>query len=316
MRVVEIAGAADAARADLGRVALTIGSFDGVHLGHRAILNRLARVARAHGAQSAVVTFDPHPREFFRPESAPPLLTTLEERAGLLAEAGIGVLARLRFDAETADTPAEEFVTRTLLRMGEVAGIVVGYDFRFGKARGGDAALLVRLGAAHGFEFVEVGAASAGGTVVKSTVIREAVASGNLERARALLGRPYFVSGAVVHGAGRGRDIGFSTANVGLPSPRKLLPPDGVYAVRVAREAAPGAAPSPGVANLGRRPTFGGGERVLEAHLLDGAGDLYGERIAVEFIARLRDERAFESQSALAAQIAEDVARARALLGA
>ncbi len=316
MRVVEIARAGDAHRADLGRVAVSIGSFDGVHLGHRAILDRLVRAAREHDAQSAVITFDPHPREFFRRDSAPPLLTTLEERARLLAEAGIGALVRLRFDAETADTSAEDFVSRVLLSMGEVVAIVVGYDFRFGKGRAGDAALLARLAARHGFEFAEVGPAAVGDTVVKSTAIREAVASGNLDRARSLLGRAYFMSGEVVHGVGRGREIGFSTANVELPQSRKLLPPDGVYAVRVTRESAADAPSSPGVANLGTRPTFGGGARLLEAHLLDGARDLYGERIVVEFIARLRDERAFESQSALAAQIGEDVARARAILGA
>jgi len=313
---VEISGANDAPSAALGRVALTIGSFDGVHLGHRAILDALARVARESGARPAVVTFNPHPREFFRPESAPRLLTTLEERARLLAEAGIAALVRLRFDAKTADTPAEDFVTRILLPMGEIAGIVVGYDFRFGKGRGGDAALLAGLGARHGFAFEEIAAAAAGDTVVKSTVIREAVAAGNLDRARALLGRPYFMSGAVVAGAGRGRELGFSTANVELPHPRKLLPPDGVYAVRASRESAAGGPPSPGVANLGTRPTFGGGARLLEVHFLDGARDLYGERIAVEFIARLREERAFESAEALVAQIGVDVARARALLGA
>ncbi|MFN0150183.1 MAG: bifunctional riboflavin kinase/FAD synthetase [bacterium] len=316
MRVVEIASVSDAQGAELGRVALTIGSFDGVHLGHRAILDRLARAAREHDAERAVITFDPHPREFFKPESAPPLLTTLDERARLLSEAGIGALVRLRFDAETADTSAEDFVSRVLLSMGEIVAIVVGYDFRFGKGRSGDAALLARLGARHGFEFAEVEAAAVGETVVKSTAIREAVASGDLDRARALLGRPYFMSGEVVHGAGRGREIGFSTANVALSQSRKLLPPDGVYAVRVTRESSAAAPSSPGVANLGKRPTFGGGARLLEAHLLDGGRDLYGERIVVEFIARLREERAFESQSALAAQIGEDVVRARTILGA
>jgi riboflavin kinase/FMN adenylyltransferase len=266
------------------------------------------------------VTFDPHPREFFNPGSAPPLLTTLEERERLLREFGIDLLARLRFDRRFADTSAVDFVRGTLLGMGDVAAMIVGYDFRFGKGREGNAALLARLAKEHGFHFEEMPPATAGGTIVKSTRIREAVAEGDLPLAATLLGRPYFVSGAVVHGAGRGRELGFATANLEPTPPRKLLPPDGVYAVRVAVEEAGGSARAGerarGVANLGTRPTFGGGARLLEVHLLDGQRDLYGARVRVDLVARLREERKFDGKEALIAQISQDVERARALLAA
>jgi riboflavin kinase / FMN adenylyltransferase len=300
----------------LGRIAVTVGSFDGVHAGHRAILDRLCKLARAHDARTVVVTFDPHPREFFRPESAPPLLTTPAERERLLARNGVDILVRLRFGSELADTPAEEFVTNILLSMGEVVGIVAGYDFHFGKDRRGDPRVLATLAAERGIAFEEVAPGAVGGTVVKSTRIREAVAAGDLDLARELLGRPYSVGGTVVQGAGRGRGLGFSTANLELANPRKLLPPDGVYAVRVAIEGSndEGVERFEGVANLGRRPTFGGGDRLLEAHLFDTTRDLYGTDITVEFIARLRPEQKFDGPESLIAQINRDVTAARALL--
>jgi riboflavin kinase/FMN adenylyltransferase len=306
----------EGAASGLGRIAVTVGSFDGVHAGHRAILDRLCALARAHGARTVVVTFDPHPREFFRPESAPPLLTTPEERERLLARAGVDILVRLRFGAELADTPAEEFVTNVLLSMGEVVGIVAGYDFHFGRDRRGDPRVLAALAAERGIAFEEVAPGAVAGTVVKSTRIREAVAEGDLDLAQQLLGRPYSVGGTVVHGAGRGRGLGFSTANLELANPRKLLPPDGVYAVRVTIEASneESAERFEGVGNLGLRPTFGGGERLLEAHLFDTQRDLYGAQITVDFIARLRPEQKFESPESLIAQIQRDITTARRIL--
>lgn len=301
----------------LGKVVLTVGSFDGVHRGHRRLLDRLVFAARSRGARSVVVTFDPHPREVLSPGRAPALITTPAERERLLAEAEVDVLQRLLFDARMADTEAREFVSGTLLGLGDVLGFVVGYDFHFGKGRRGNADLLEAVGRERGFFVERVAAEAEEGVAVKSTRIREAVARGDLEAAAGMLGRPHLAAGRVAPGTGRGRSLGFRTANVDIPDPRKLLPPDGVYAVRVAGEDPPGAAfDERGVANLGRRPTFGGGERMLEVHLLDSERGLYGREVVVRFIARLRDERAFDSPEALAAQIARDAARAREILGA
>jgi riboflavin kinase/FMN adenylyltransferase len=306
----------EGAGARLGRIAVTIGSFDGVHRGHRRLLERLGAMARRHAARAAVLTFDPHPREVLAPGREPPLLTTPAERERLLEAAGVHLLVRLRFDAQVADTEAERFVAETLLPMGEVVGFVVGYDFRFGKGRRGDVALLESLGRARGFEVECVAAQADEAGAVKSTRVREAVAAGEMRAAAGLLGRPHFVTGRVVAGEARGRALGFRTANVAPPDPRKLLPPDGVYAVRVDVGAAGAPAAAPGVANLGVRPTFGGGARVLEVHLLDGEWSLYSETVAVYFVERLRGEIAFEDGDALAAQIARDVACARVALAA
>jgi len=299
----------------LGRIAVTLGSFDGVHVGHQRLLARLFAMARGHGARSAVLTFDPHPRAVITPGKEPPLLTTAPEREALLADAGVDLLVRLRFDASLADTEAADFIVMKVLPLGEVVGFVVGYDFHFGKRRGGNTALLRALGKEHGFLVEEVGEQAIGPVAVKSTRVRDAVARGDLAAAASLLGRPHLVSGRVVPGAGRGRELGFRTANVEIANPAKLLPPEGVYAVRVggvARDGTPFEAG--GVANLGVRPTFGGGPRVLEVHVLGGERDLYEGEMTVRFIERLREERRFESPSALAAQIGEDVARARAVL--
>lgn len=300
----------------LGRIAVTLGSFDGVHLGHQRLLARLVAMARRLDARSAVLTFDPHPRAVLMPGKEPPLLTTALEREALLEQAGIDLLVRLSFDAALADTRAEDFIEKRVLPLGKVVGFVVGYDFHFGKGRGGNTALLRSLGPKHGFLVEEVGEQAVGPAVVKSTRIREAVAAGDLERAASLLGRPYFVRGRVVAGAGRGRALGFRTANVEIADPAKLLPPEGVYAVRVSGAASGGEAfEEGGVANLGVRPTFGGGPRVLEVHVFGGERDLYEGEITVYFIERLRGERRFESADALVAQIGQDVAHAQAVLG-
>lgn len=299
----------------LGRIAVTLGSFDGVHVGHQRLLARLVAMARGHDARSAVLTFDPHPRAILTPGQEPPLLTTAAEREALLAEAGVDLLVRLRFDAELADTEAGDFIVRRVLPLGDVVGFVVGYDLHFGKGRGGNTALLRALGKEHGFLVEEVGEQTVGPVPVKSTRVRDAVARGDLPAAASLLGRPYFVSGRVVAGAGRGRDLGFRTANVEIANAAKLLPPEGVYAVRVAGSTRDGAAfEAGGVANLGVRPTFGGGPRVLEVHVFGGERDLYEGEMTVRFVERLREERRFESPGALAAQIGEDVARAQAVL--
>jgi riboflavin kinase/FMN adenylyltransferase len=299
----------------LERIAVTLGSFDGVHLGHRRLLARLVAMARRLGARSAVLTFDPHPRAVLTPGQEPPLLTTPPERELLLEEAGIDLIVRLRFDSDLAATSAEDFIVKRVLPLGDVVGFVVGYDFHFGKGRSGNAALLRALGERHGFVVEEMGEQSVGASPVKSTRIREAVAAGELDRAASFLGRPYSLRGRVVHGAGRGRALGYRTANIAIDEPAKLLPPEGVYAVRVRGVAEGGEAfEEGGVANLGVRPTFGGGPRVFEVHVFGGARDLYGDELTVDFIERLREERKFESAEALAAQIGQDVARARAVL--
>lgn len=299
----------------LGPIAVTLGSFDGVHLGHLSLLARLARMARDRGAQTLVITFDPHPREVLSPGTAPPLLTTLVEREALLAQAGVDLLVRVRFDRTVAALSAERFLLERVLPMGEVAGFVVGYDFHFGKGRQGDVALLEAVGRREGFAVERHEPQARDGVLVKSTAIRDAVRAGDVAAAARLLGRHYAVRGSVVHGSGRGHSLGFSTANVAIDDPRKLLPADGVYAVRVTGERlAAGALGAGGVANLGNRPTFGGGARTLEAHLFAENLDLYGSEIAVGFVARLREERAFPTPQALVAQIARDVEQAREAL--
>jgi riboflavin kinase/FMN adenylyltransferase len=291
---------------------VTVGSFDGVHRGHAAVLREIAERARSAQRHSVLVTFDPHPLAVVNPAAAPPLLTTGPERREILAQTGLDYAVLLRFDHRLAELAAEDFVREILLRRCGMRELVIGYDHGFGRGRQGDVAMLRRLGASDGFSVDVVPEVQVDGHPVSSTMVRRAVAGGDLERAARLLGRPYYLTAEVVPGDGRGRTIGFPTANLGRVPSRKLLPPDGVYAVRV--EWRGGRAD--GMMNQGGRPTFQQGERSLEVHLLDWEGPLYGEWLKVEWVARLRDVRRFASADALRAQLERDRQAARAALAA
>jgi riboflavin kinase/FMN adenylyltransferase len=290
--------------------AVTVGVFDGLHQGHRHVIDLLRRrAAEQGGLESVVVTFDPHPLEVVAPEHAPRLLTGIEHRLELLAEAGIDLTAVLPFDQEMRQVTAAGFAAAVLRDALSTRLVVVGEDFRFGHQRTGNVASLSELGDAHGFA-LEIVPLVGGQAPVSSTRIRAMVAAGDVVAAAEALGRPHEVRGAVVTGEGRGQSLGFPTANMAVPG-NLAMPRSGVYAVRAG---VPGGPLAPGVANVGTRPTFGGGDEVLEVHLLDGSADLYGSTLRVAFIARLRNERRFATAADLAAQIAADVATARAVL--
>lgn len=281
---------------------LTVGTFDGVHLGHQGVLAEIARRAAASGGRSVLVTFEPHPLEIVNPPAAPRLLTTAEEKRVLLAESPVDHVAFLPFTAALAELPPERFVREELERRYDLAELVIGHDHGFGRGRSGGVELLRRIGREDGFAVDVVPAVVIDGRPVSSTLIRRAVAGGDLETARACLGRWYSATGEVVRGAGRGRGLGVPTINLAPPHPKKLLPPDGVYAARVAwRGERRGA-----MLNLGPRPTFGDASRSLEAHLFDFEGELAGEIATVEFVRRLRDVMRFASADALRLQLARD----------
>jgi riboflavin kinase / FMN adenylyltransferase len=291
---------------------VTVGSFDGVHLGHQAVLQEIDRRARAAGRASVLVTFDPHPLEVVNPGAAPPLLTTGPERLEILAQSPLDYLLLLRFDRYLAGLTPERFVREILLGRCAVRELVIGHDHGFGRGRSGDVETLRRLGAIEGFDVDVVSPVDFGGQHVSSSRIRRAVAGGDLVTARAMLGRPYSVVGRVGQGERRGRLLGVPTINLNELSPRKLLPPDGVYAVFV--EWRGGRAG--GMMNQGPRPTFQDGRRVLEAHLFDFDGDLYGEWVRIEWVARLRDIERFDSVEHLKKQLQSDRSRALAVLAA
>ncbi|HYF38878.1 MAG TPA: bifunctional riboflavin kinase/FAD synthetase [Gemmatimonadales bacterium] len=290
---------------------VTVGSFDGVHLGHQAVLQEINRRARAAGRASVLVTFDPHPLEVVNPEAAPPLLTTGPERLEILAQSPLDYLLILRFDRQLAGLSPESFVQDILLERCAVRELVIGHDHGFGRGRSGDVETLRRLGALEGFDVDVVDPVDFGGQHVSSSRIRRAVAGGDLLTARAMLGRPYGVVGRVGQGERRGRLLGIPTINLTELSPRKLLPPDGVYAVAVEwRGGRVG-----GMMNQGPRPTFHDGRRILEAHLFDFDGDLYNEWVRVEWVERLRDIERFPSVEQLQQQLERDRNSAVAALG-
>jgi len=291
---------------------VTVGSFDGVHLGHRAVLQEIARRARATRRTAVLVTFDPHPLVVVNPSAAPPLLTTGAERREILATTELDWVVFLRFTPGLAELAPEAFVRDILLARYGMRELVIGPDHGFGKGRRGDVDLLRTLGRELGFTVDVVDPVGRDGTegAVSSTRIRRAIMGGDLAGAARMLGRPYQVSARVGRGAGRGRTIGVPTINLADVSPRKLLPPDGVYAVRV--EWRRGMAD--GMMNQGPRPTFGEPGRVLEAHLFDFSHDLYDEWVRVEWVRRLRPTRAFASMEELRRQLAEDREQALAVL--
>lgn len=296
-------------------IAATIGVFDGVHPGHQFVVGRTVEEARRIGGEAVVFTFEPHPAVVLAPERAPLLLTTTSEKIPLLEGLGAGRVEVVPFDRQVAGLSPEEFVERYLVRGRPLRHLIIGHDFALGRDRAGDAVRLAAIGATIGFAVTRLPALRREGEVVSSTRIREAVLIGDLDRARALLGRPYGGEAVVVRGEGRGRTLGYATANLDLPG-NKLMPPFGVYAVLVSvdpRE--PRTSTYPAVMNFGIRPTFGGGAPAVEAHLLGFEGDLGGRIVGFALVARIRKERRFPDGEALAAQIRDDVARARAILG-
>ena len=292
---------------DRGCVA-TIGNFDGVHLGHRAVFRRLIDLARIHQVPATVITFEPQPMEFFAPKQAPARLTRLREKARVMAEDGIEQLMVLRFDHSLASLDPEVFVSRLLVAGLGVRYLLVGDDFRFGHQRAGDYQLLCDCGQRNGFEVANLATVRDGDERISSTRVRAALAAGELTLARRLLGRPYCLHGRVAHGERRGRELGFPTANIHLH--RHATPLSGVYAVLV--HGLPQGA-LPGVANVGIRPTVAGTVVRLEVHLFDFAQDIYGAHLRVEFRTWLRPEQKFSSLAALREQITRDSAAARAV---
>ncbi|MBM4188266.1 MAG: bifunctional riboflavin kinase/FAD synthetase [Gemmatimonadetes bacterium] len=288
----------------------TVGTFDGVHRGHRAVLGELVARARAAGRASVLVTFEPHPLAVVAPDRAPGRLTVAEERSAALAETALDYLVVLPFDRSLAALSAEEFVERILVERCRVRELVVGHDHHFGRGRAGNLATLRSLGDRHGFSVDLVEPVAGPDGVISSSAIRAAVRLGNLAEAARLLGRPYRVSGTVVAGDRRGRAIGVPTANI-VPPDQKLLPPDGVYAAKIEW----GGGVALGMLNQGTRPTIGDGRRLLEAHLFDFAGDLYGRVLRIEWVRRLRDIRRFDSLAQLQDQLAVDARAARAAFG-
>lgn len=299
-----------AAIPDDGRGAvITVGSFDGVHLGHRRVLEEIAERARRANRRSMLVTFEPHPLEIVNPQAAPPLLTLASERLEILAQCDVDVVVLMAFTRELSQYAPEAFV-RLLLERLHLKELVIGHDHGFGRGRAGDVHLLRQLGQTLGFAVDVVEQVNVDGRPASSTLVRRAVAGGDLDTARKLLGRPYSLIARVVRGARRGRAIGYPTINLAVPDQRKLLPPDGVYAVW-AEWRGGGAG---GMLHQGPRPTFGEAPRVLEAHLFAVDADLYGETVKLSWVARLRDVVAFPSVDALAAQLARDRADAHAAL--
>jgi len=284
---------------------LALGMFDGVHVGHQAVIARAVAAAASSGGLAGVLTFDPHPVRVLAPDLAPSaVLTTLPHKAKIVAALGVGLFVPLRFDAALAGLAAEEFFQQLLAS--PIRTLAVGEDWRFGRGRGGDVAFLQVRAAAAGFQLEPLPPVMVDGERVSSTRIRQAIRDGSLAAATRMLGRPYSVGGPVVEGRRLGRQLGFPTANIAFGE--QLTPPDGVWAVRVAL--ADGEA-RPGVANLGVRPTVDGTTRVLEVHLLDFSGDLYGREIEVEFVQFLRAEQRFAALNLLREQIAADAAAAR-----
>lgn len=290
---------------------VTVGTFDGVHRGHYAVLSSLVDRAAATGRQAVLVTFEPHPLVVVRPESAPARLTTAVERDAVLATCGLDRVVRLRFDATVAGWSPAEFVDRVLVGLCGIGELVIGYDHRFGRGRSGGVDTLRELGRERGFGVTVVPEVAGAAGPISSTAIRRAVAAGELETAAAMLGRRYSVGGHVERGAARGRTIGYPTANLSVPV-GKLLPPDGVWAVVVSTPRGRFG----GMMNQGHRPTFDDGRRLLEVNLLGFEGDLYGRRIEIEWIAPLRPIRRFEDAAALRRQLDDDGSRARAILAA
>lgn len=305
MRILESLAAFN--RETYAKPVVALGNFDGVHLGHQEIFKRVVRCAQEIGGVGVVFTFDPHPLQVIAPHKAPPLLTTQEQKLRLIAELGIAVGLCVPFTEAFAKQTPHDFIREVLHEAIGAHDIVVGYDFRFGHRRAGTTALLEANAQAFGYRVTVVPPISQGGVVVSSSNIRRLLAEGEVAAAARLLGRCYAIEGTVVEGFRRGAALGFPTANV--QSVNAIVPRTGVYAVRVIWQHQS----YPGVANVGYNPTFGNEALSVEAHLFDFNGDLYGASLQVVFVQRIRDERKFTSVDDLAAQIASDSERARAI---
>jgi riboflavin kinase/FMN adenylyltransferase len=286
-----------------GRLSATIGNFDGLHLGHQAVISELVESATSRAGTSLAVTFDPHPVAVVEPSRAPALLTPTDEKAELFASTGVDALLVVAFTREVADEEAYEFIS--WLGVGRGSHLVLGYDFHMGRGRHCDLARLSRLGAEMAYGIDVIPPVENQGLPISSTRIRERIAAGAVEEAAEMLGRPYRLSGRVVGGQETGRLLASPTANLELP-PDKLLPGDGVYFARVSSLGG-----RAGVLYVGARPTFGGGPRRAEVHVLDADLDLYGQVVSVDVLRRLRGDATFKDPADLRRQIGEDIARAR-----
>ncbi len=297
---------------DRAPIALTIGNFDGVHRGHQAMLARLRAAGRRLGVSTAVMSFEPHPREFFRPQDAPPRLTSLREKVELLRAEGIDELFVCHFSATFASQSPQAFIDQLLVRRLRTRWLLVGDDFRFGARRAGDYALLAFNGTQQDFAVEAQDTVEDGNDRISSSRIRELLAAGDMEHAAHLLGRPWHLSGRIAHGDKVGRTWGFPTAN--LPLRHRRVPVTGIFAARLT---GPDGVARPGVASLGTRPAVKtAGLQLLETFLFDFNGDLYGQRVQVELLHKFRDEASFSDLDALRAQIAIDAANARAYFAA
>ncbi|MFH0914697.1 MAG: bifunctional riboflavin kinase/FAD synthetase [Chloroflexota bacterium] len=289
-------------------MAVTIGVFDGVHLGHKQLLSRLKELAAQKNLLTGVITFRQHPQEVLSPHKPLPCLTSLEQRIELIKAAGIDTVIPLSFTPEMANLTAREFVS-LLKKYLRLKWLVIGPDFALGREREGSAAALSQLGKEMGFGVTAVPPMKIKGEVVSSTVIRKALAEGDMSKVRRLIGRPFRLKGTVVAGVGRGTGLGFPTANI-QPKPELALPGDGVYATL----AYVGDKTYPSVTNIGKRPTFKEKGRTIEAHLLDFQGDLYGQKLTLEVVERIRGEQRFASAEELQQQIKLDIEKAREIL--
>ena len=291
---------------DTQPVALTIGNFDGVHLGHQALLGELRAAAQARELQAAVVIFEPHPREFFAPQQAPARLTSLREKLELFGSMGIDRVHVCRFNARFAQISAAEFI-HALHEKLSARFVLIGDDFRFGSGRAGDFALMEKIGSQHGFAVQAVHTVLHNGVRISSTAVRTALADGDMRMAQSYLGRPYSISGRVEHGDGLGKQLGFPTANIQLKHNRPPL--SGIFVVRVHGDGLP---PMQGVASLGVRPTVHqDGKPVLEVHVFDFSREIYNRHMRLDFMHKLRDEEKYPDVEMLARQIALDVENAK-----
>jgi riboflavin kinase/FMN adenylyltransferase len=293
---------------------VAMGNFDGVHLGHRAVITAALQMGRAHGRPTLAVTFEPHPRSFFSPNTPQFRLTDEASKLRLLAGTGLSGAVVMTFDKQRAGTTAQDFIHHDLIERLGISGIAVGYDFHFGKGRVGSPSLLVSEAPRLGIEVDVQAHVDIEERPVSSSAIRMALAEGQIADATAMLGGPWFIAGEVIHGEKRGRDLGYPTANIRLDKNCGLK--HGIYAVRVGRGQGKDQVRFDGVASFGRRPTFDNGAPLLEVFLFDFKGDLYGTALDVAFIAFIRDELKFESIDSLVAQMDDDSTRARAALAA
>lgn len=298
----------EAARGRFKGPVVTIGNFDGVHRGHQFILDQVRADADQRDTEAIVLTFEPHPISLLRPEKAPRLLMPLGDRLHTLLDYGVDAVVVQRFDRAFADIEAEDFIKRFIVEILGAQKLVVGHDLNFGRNRGGNIESMVEAGGRYGFAVEVISPVEAEGVIVHSSVVREKVAAGDVEFAARLLGRPHVVRGRVVHGAGRGRKIGFATAN--LRPKTQLVPPDGVYVTRAVVDGRT----IDGVTSIGNTPTFDGTETLIESHLFIDWEDFYGKPMALQFFEKIRDQKKFSGPEELGKQIAADVERAKQVL--